>query len=94
MRLLCKATLVNSTLEVAKDTNDGSLWLLNDEVSNAEVTARELFGFNVGQFSEVTAGPVSDSGSFSSYTCLQQFMQTYNLMNLSWGLPSNREFMN
>ena len=82
MRLLCKATLVNSTMEVAKDTNDGSMWLLNDDVSNAEVTARELFGFNVGQFSEVTAGAVSDSGSFSSYFCSNSCKHTIIRCNL------------
>ena len=48
--------LQNSTLAVCKDSNDGSMWLINDTVDNVDVSARELFGFNIGSFSEVTAG--------------------------------------
>ena len=42
---------------VGQDTNDGSMWLLNDTTENEDVSARELFGFNTGTFAEVVTGP-------------------------------------
>lgn len=55
-RLACKAAMLNSGLEVARDANDGSLWLVNETGNNEEIPARELFGFNIGSFAEVTSG--------------------------------------
>jgi len=49
--------LLNLKCEIGKDFNDASLWLLNEKDENEEITAaRELFGFNTGTFTEVTAG--------------------------------------
>ena len=55
-RLHCKAALRNLELHVGKDVNDESFWLINDSASNQSLSARELFGFNVGGFSELTTG--------------------------------------
>lgn len=36
--------------------HDRSLWIMNETRENVSLTSRELFGFNVGSFSEVPAG--------------------------------------
>ncbi|CAK9111224.1 unnamed protein product [Durusdinium trenchii] len=52
----CQAQLQNSDLNVARDKNDGSLWLTNSGDSAAELQAREILGFNLGSFAELTSG--------------------------------------
>ena len=58
LRIHCQSQLANSDLNIVKDKNDGSLWITNATGSAAELKARELFGFNVGSFAEVVAGPM------------------------------------
>ena len=41
------------------DSNDGGFWILNDQVENAEVSHRELFGFNTGTFQEIPSGELA-----------------------------------
>ncbi|CAL1161037.1 unnamed protein product [Cladocopium goreaui] len=51
----CEATLAGETnLRICKDST-GSLWLANDG-GCAELGPKELFGFNLGAFTEVVAG--------------------------------------
>ncbi|CAK9101478.1 unnamed protein product, partial [Durusdinium trenchii] len=54
-RLHCKAALQNSQMHVGKDRNDESFWI-NETGENESISARELFGFNVGSFNELTTG--------------------------------------
>ena len=56
LRLVCKANMQQASLAIGKDGNDGSLWILNEEIQNKELKARELFGFNIGSFQELPAG--------------------------------------
>ena len=56
LRLVCKANMQQASLSIGRDSNDGSLWVLNEEVQNKPLEARELFGFNVGSFQELPAG--------------------------------------
>jgi len=56
LRLVCKANMQQASLAICRDSNDGSLWILNDEVQNCELKARELFGFNIGSFQELPTG--------------------------------------
>ncbi|CAK9102569.1 Uncharacterized protein SCF082_LOCUS47960, partial [Durusdinium trenchii] len=53
--LHCKAALQNSQMHVGKDRNDESFWI-NETGENESISARELFGFNVGSFNELTTG--------------------------------------
>ena len=48
--------MLNSELDVARDSNDGSFWIINETETNTSIGAREIFGFNVGSFVEVTSG--------------------------------------
>ena len=60
MRIQCEATLAGETnLRICKDST-GSLWLANDG-GCAELGPKELFGFNLGAFTEVVAGPLDVS---------------------------------
>ena len=56
LRLVCKANLQQASLAICRDSNDGSFWILNDDVQNCELQARELFGFNIGSFQELPTG--------------------------------------
>lgn len=56
LRLQCSAKLANSCVQIGKSQNDDSWWLINDSVENVELSARELYGFNVGSFCEVPSG--------------------------------------
>ncbi|CAK9102257.1 unnamed protein product, partial [Durusdinium trenchii] len=55
-KLHCKAALQNSQMHVGKDRNDESSWIINETGENESISARELFGFNVGSFNELTTG--------------------------------------
>lgn len=43
-------------MHVGKDRNDESFWIINETGENESISARELFGFNVGSFNELTTG--------------------------------------
>ena len=55
-RLQCSATLSGSSLKIVRVKHDGSLWLVNPTTADIPMSAKELFGFNVGTFSEVPTG--------------------------------------
>ena len=55
-RLAVKASIPNCGLEIARDSNDGSFWLINGTDSDTSMAAKEIFGFNTGSFTELTSG--------------------------------------
>ena len=56
IRLLCSAPLAGCSLKVGRAKVDGALWLINETTAAEELTAKEIFGFNIGSFSEVLSG--------------------------------------
>jgi len=71
-------------LAICKDTNNGSLWVLNDETENAEITSRELFGFNVGTFQEVLSGP--PMSRFTQFNMIMVSTFTNMIMISPWDI--------
>lgn len=60
LRIQSAAALASETsLRICKDST-GCLWLANDGGS-VELASKELFGFNLGTFTEVVAGPLDVS---------------------------------
>lgn len=59
MRPEAKASLAREPGVQIMFTSMGSIWLVNKGTSKVELSAGELFGFNVGSFLEVQAGLLS-----------------------------------
>ena len=56
LRVEACATITRETNLQVTLTSLGSLWIVNRTTSPVELSAGELFGFNLGAFQEINAG--------------------------------------
>ena len=92
LRLVCRANMQQASLAICRDSNDGSLWILNDEVQNCELKARELFGFNIGSSQELPTGDLCTI-CFPTQKNVSQFSMAmhywFSLPHFSSGIPGS-----